>query len=87
MRGAADSVENRVRPASEFEHRGVGLGDAFLSRSEVDEYRDVTVAFDADGPAEAVRVVGDAVTDGEVLARCFDPGSEGAGGQDTADCC
>ncbi|MFD8787870.1 hypothetical protein [Kitasatospora sp. NPDC059599] len=41
-------------PGSEFEHRGVGLGDAFPPRSEVDEYRDVAVSFDADGPAEAI---------------------------------
>lgn len=77
----------RVSPGSEFEHGGVGLGDAFPPRSEVDEYRDFAVAFHADGPAEAVLVVSDAVADGEVLARCFDPGLEGAGGQDAADCC
>lgn len=87
MRGAARSAGSRVRPGSEFEHGGVGLGDAFPPRSEVDEYRDVAVAFHADGPAEAVLVVSDAVADGEVLARCFDPGLEGAGGQDAADCC
>lgn len=65
--------------ASEMGHFAEWAQNALLVGTKIDEYGDVFL--DPDDRAEAMRVVDDPVTYGELIARWSDWILEGAGGQ------